>query len=500
MRRNGDREWSFRLIGLLIGWAALAIVVVAVTGCERGDNPPPDTTPCNIVLIVIDTLRADHLGSYGYFRDTSPNIDAFADEAVLFDQAYAPMATTLPSHTSLFTGLHPVEHGILANVGDGGHPFRSKPGLRTITQYAKEAGYATAAFIGAVPLKRVCGLDAGFDTYVEPDGAQADAGPTTDAVLKWLDEHGRERFFAFVHYFDTHVPYTPPPPYRGMFESDDMLRAYIAERAIPPVVEPGLCRGRVATFTERATNLYDGEVRYCDAHVGRLLDSLRERGLWDKSLIIIAADHGEGLNQHAWPQHGRNWNEQVHVPLMFRPPGGRGGLPARVGSLVTLMDVFPTVLGVMKPGWASSYVDQATGRDVLGADFVERPVLARRSLRDCGEFGGPLFSLTTPDWRYHYFSADKELLFGRASDPFELHDVAGSNAAVAGELRRQTLELVAKYEKHRTEVGVDASGAVQLDPALQRQMESIGYLGGSSPDDDEEEEPASQPSAGDAGP
>jgi len=478
-------------------WAASAGLLVIAGGCDRGARATGKARPANIVLIVIDTLRADHLGCYGYFRDTSPNIDAFAGQAIFFEQAYAPMATTLPSHASLFTGLYPLEHGIQANVGDNGRRFRSQPGLRSIVEIMQANGYATAAFVSAAPLKRVCGLDAGFDTYVEPRTAQEDAGPTTDAALAWLDQHSDKRFFLFVHYFDPHVPYGPPPPYHSMFTADPQLRAFIAERQIPDVVQPGLCRGRVPTVTHVATNLYDGEIRYCDEHVGRLLDSLRQRGLWDSSVIIVTSDHGEGLNQHDWPQHGRTWNEQVHVPLMIRFPRADTALPKRFTPLVSLIDVFPTVLGQLRPHWAGEFLSQARGVDVLTAGFQERPVFAQRSARDCGESGGPLYALTSSQWRYHYTPDKPELLFDRHLDPHELHNAAGQFAAQTEQLRRQTLELVAALKRRGDSFGPDDAKPLELDPQLQREMEALGYIG--SANDEEEEKPPTTKPAGQPG-
>jgi arylsulfatase len=446
------------------------------------------------VLIVIDTLRADHLGCYGYFRDTSPNLDAFSEQSIFFEQAYAPMATTLPSHTSLFTGLYAVEHGVQANVADDGRAFRSRPGLRPIAEVLQAAGYATAAFVSAAPLKRVCGLDVGFDTYVQPTTAQEDAGPITDAALAWLDRHGLERFFLFVHYFDPHVPYGPPPPYDRMFTTDAALRGFVAERQIPDVVQPALCRGRVPTVTQVATNLYDGEIRYCDAHVGRLLDALRQRGLWDTSVIILTADHGEGLNQHDWPQHGRTWNEQVQVPLLIRFPPRFGSFPKRFAPLVSLIDVFPTVLGQLGPDWAAAFLGQARGVDVLAAGFQERPVLSERSGRDCGEFGGPLYALTSPQWRYHYTPEKPELLFDRRLDPHELHNVVGEFPAQAEKLRRRTLELVAELKARGDRLRTGDAEPLQLDPQLRREMEALGYLG-STYDDQEQDAPTTEPAS-----
>ena len=472
----------------LLAGAALT-GLLALSGCDArsaSNNPKP-----NIILIVIDTLRADHLGCYGYFRDTSPNIDAFADQSIFFEQAYAPMATTLPSHASLFTGLYPLEHGTVANFGDGGAPFTSRPGVRAAAEVFKENGYTTGAFVSAAPMKRISGINVGFDTYEQPAQMERGAKLTTAETLRWLDTHGKAPFFLFVHYFDPHTPYRPPQPYQTMFRHAPELDAHLAQRDIPNVVAPGLCRGRYPTVSRRAVNLYDGEIRYCDSQIGLLFEALKQRGLWDSSVIVLTADHGEGLNQHDWPQHGRTWNEQVHVPLMMRFPGR---IPGRFAPLTSLIDVFPTVFGMLEADWAEDFLAQARGVNVLAADFQQRPLLAQRSARDCGEFGGPLYAYTTPSWRYHYTPDKPELLFDRRLDPYELNNAFDENSAEAGAIRRDLLSEVADLLERGKALEPTATETT-IDPQYRRDMEALGYV--DSLDDDEQvaTQPASAPSA-----
>ena len=473
----------------------LAGVLTGVGGCDTRGTPTDKPAPANIILIVIDTLRADHLGCYGYFRDTSPNIDAFVEESVFFEQAIAPMAVTLPSHTSLFTGLYPLEHGVYANMLHGGVAFGGKPDIKTFAELARANGYTTAAFVSATPLKRTSGLDAGFDTYDQPPDVRRPAASVTDAALAWLGQHNQERFFLFVHYFDPHIPYMAPEPYRSMFQTDADLEAYLAEREIPAVVPPSLCRRQIETVTRSAWNRYDAEVRYCDEHVGRLLEALRQRGLWDNSVIIVTSDHGEGLNQHEWPAHGRTWYEQVQVPLLMRFPSSSGELPTRFSRLVSWIDVFPTVLGQLRPSWAETFLKQATGVDVLAPGFVERPLLAQRSGRDCGEHGGPMYALTDAQWRYHYTPDKPDLLFDRHLDPHELHNVAGEFAAQTEQMRRQTLGLVAALKKRGESFGPGDAQPLELDPQLQREMEALGYIGSAYEDEEDQQPPATKPAS-----
>ena len=286
--------------------ACVCLLAAGLLGCQRSQQPADRDTGLNLLIISIDTLRADHLGCYGYFRDTSPEIDAFARETVFFEQAYSPMSTTLPAHVSLLTGLHPAEHGITSNVGDGGHPFGTRPRIRSVVQMAQAADYRTAAFVSATPLKRYSGFDVGFDTFDEPGDVMRAADEVTGKVLAWIDGVQSQRFVLLAHYYDPHRPYEAPEPFDSMYETDADLENYLAQRQVTPVIWPSLCRGSSVNMARTITNQYDGEVRFTDREVGRLLKGLRERGLWDNTVIVLTADHGEGLNQHNWPQHGRD--------------------------------------------------------------------------------------------------------------------------------------------------------------------------------------------------
>lgn len=468
-------------------------VFLLVGGCSRTSAPadaPARIGPeaPNIVLIVIDTLRADHLGCYGYFRDTSPNIDAFARDAIMFENAFAPMATTLPSHVSMFTGLYPLEHGVEANVRHGGKPFGWNPNIRSVAELARDAGYATAGFVSALPLKRDVGFGVGFDVYVEPPGHRQRAEETNAAALPWLERAGKKPFFLFVHFYDPHnQPYMSGPPYSTMFQADEALKAWARERAIPALVERDQCRPRTPTY--ETMNRYDGEIRYADEQVGRLLGKLRELGLWENSVICFTSDHGEGLNQHDWPVHGRVWREQLHVPLLLRlPPRFRPKAPRRVTELVSLIDLFPTIVSSIEAPWRGAFLQQATGVDVLHEGFRQRPLLGQRSGRDCGDNSGPEFTLMTPRWRLLWDDdSNYEGLFDAIADAHELRNVANLALDPAIEadleaLRRQGHSLV----EHLRDRGKSLESGVEqeeLSPEMRRDLEALGYIGGG--DDDE---------------
>ncbi len=431
----------------------------------------------NLLLVTIDTLRADHLGCYGYFRDTSPTIDALAAESVLFERAYCPMATTLPSHVSLLTGLNPLEHGILANQEHGGDRFVSRPGARSIAEILKEEGYATGAFVSAAPIKKSTGIAAGFETFVEPEGAQCRAEETVGHALRWIEDRAERRFFAWVHVYDPHWPRKPPSPYLERYRDEAGLDRFLAERRIPDSVAEAPCK--LATKTRPATNAYDGAIRYVDDQLARLLNAVRERGLLDRTVVVVTADHGEGLNQHDWPAHGRNWEEQLRVPLLIRFPGGRGDLPERFEPVVSLIDVLPTVLARLELPRAREFVSQASGRDVLSREFDERPILSLRTGRDCGDDAGPIASWTTRRWKFLHQPKLGDRLFDLGADPHELSDLSAERPDVVEALRADLLAAI-DGETARGEALQEGKRLEDepLDPRIREQLESLGYVGG----------------------
>lgn len=452
--------------------------LLALAGCgHEPAGPPASASKPNILLVTVDTLRADHLGCYGYFRDTSPTIDALAEESVFFERAYCPMATTLPSHASLLTGLLPLEHGILANQEHGGDGFRSRPGARSIAEFLREEGYATGAFVSAAPIKRSSGIDAGFDTFVEPDRATWHGEEATRAAVEWIDGHAAGRMFAWVHYYDPHWPRKPPAPYLERYGDEPALDAFLAERGIPDSVDEAPCR--LPTDTRRATHAYDGAIRYVDEQVARLLDALRRHDLLDRTVVVFTADHGEGLNQHEWPAHGRVWQEQIHVPLLLRFPDAPSDLPRRVASVVSLVDVFPTVLGRLDLPGTREFVAQASGVDVLSAGFTERSLLSQRTGRDCGDDAGPIYGWTGRRWKYLHQPGLGDRLFDLSDDPFERNDLSTVRPDVAAAL---LADLLAAVERERVKGEALRDGREieeePLDPRIREELESLGYIGG----------------------
>ena len=319
--------------GLYGGLAAGLAPSLLLGGCSRRSRRPP------IILITLDTTRADHLSCYGYGRPTSPNLDWLADESVLYERAVAPSSWTLPSHAALFTGRFTASHGCryhpegplrldrAIEAPDSWEVFRARglsPEEPTLAQLLGQAGYATGAVVAGPWMKKIFGLNKGFGFYDDSSISSVSgrlAPEVTKSAVRWIDGRGQEPFFLFLNYYDPHGPYTPPERFAWTFvPSGSDLRA------------------RQATREERVA-LYDGEILYMDRYIGQLVNELKARDLYDGALIVVTADHGELLGEHGRFGHGSYLHQgEIHVPLFVKYPAGEAG-PERRNDAVQLVDV-----------------------------------------------------------------------------------------------------------------------------------------------------------------
>ena len=284
----------------------LAVAVMALGACAQPPAVAPPRAPTSVLVVTIDTLRADRLGVYGAANVATPNMDALARQGAWAPQADAHVPLTRPSHVSLFTGRYPAEHGVRDNVAP---PLRADVPL--LAERFQRNGFATAAFLASVVLDRQAGLARGFDLYADRFAPGADRRPGDEVVaqaLEWIK--GKPRSFAWVHLYDPHAPYLPP--------------------------------GRYAT--EYADRPYDGTVAWCDELVGRLVDALRQAGTLDTTLLIVTSDHGEALGEHGEDVHGFFvYEATLRVPLIIRGPGVQAG--TRLEGVARTVDLFSTIVG-----------------------------------------------------------------------------------------------------------------------------------------------------------
>lgn len=325
--------------------------------------------PKLILLISIDTLRPDHLGCYGYHRDTSPTIDLLAKESAIFRNAFTTCSYTLPAHASLFTGYYPSNHSIGFNQGSG----KLNPDVDiTLAEMLRSQGYRTGAFVSSMVLRKETRLDLGFD-YYDDEMTSAEANRPTELlrpctetnkrVIDWLTRNKKDEVYVFLHYFDVHGPYRNPPDYQGLFVGD---RWYGEERPlnVVPAGEVGgipayqvlnAVRGKNGELVKYEQDLryyvaeYDAGIRRCDDAIREVLTELRRLGLYDDAFIVITSDHGEAFGENnVYCFHGLTLTlDQIQVPFLIKLPD-RANLTQRVVDVpVSLVDIFPTILEIM---------------------------------------------------------------------------------------------------------------------------------------------------------
>jgi arylsulfatase A-like enzyme/Flp pilus assembly protein TadD len=406
-----------------------------VTGSSSSEAP---TT--NVVLISVDTCRADRLSCYGYPAQTTPHIDALAREGVLFSKAVSPVPLTLPAHCSMLTGVAPPVHGVRNNIG-----YRLADSHVTLSESLGQMGYRTGAIIGAAVLDSETGVGQGFELYDDDVGVlmtYSGARPERrgDEVARlanaWLDARGSEPFFLFVHLFDPHYPYEPPEPFAARFSGDP----------------------------------YVGEVAFADQCVGSVIETLKRLDLYDSTLIVVAGDHGEGLGEHGEPQHGYFvYCSTTRVPLVIRAP--RGCRDVRVAQAVSLTDIVPTVLaqvGATVPLGLGGVdlSDHLSGRAVAN----EKRLVYSESLT-ATQFGcSPLLAVETGRWKY--IQTSKPELYDLTADPGEQDNLVEAQSERARAMRAGLASLL--------QDSVDAASGRTTDvPAHQlERLRALGYTGG----------------------
>jgi arylsulfatase A-like enzyme/Tfp pilus assembly protein PilF len=425
-----NATWLRRSVVFLCAAGLLAVALV--TSCRRSVGSPSNTTP--VILISIDTLRSDHLPAYGYKGIATPNIDALRADSILYERAYSHVPLTLPSHTSILTGMLPADHGIRDNVG-----YRLADSVPMVQELLEKNGYATGAAVSAFVLRKETRLARGFDFYDDQVKAiagenligrvQRDGRETLQAGQKWLDAQGSRPFFFFLHLYDPHTPYTPPEPYFG-----------------------------------RYANHYDGEIAYVDAIIGDLIADLKKRGLYDKSLIIFLSDHGEGLFDHGEEEHGLLlYREELQVPLIVKLPQQRKA-GATVNTPVQLVDVFPTILE--RTATPPPTTGHRVGQSLLS--FLDggptRPIYAE-TFYPRFHFGwSDLHSLI--DGNDHYIKSPQPELFDLASDPGEKKNVLQDNRRAYVKLR----DAIEPFVK-------EAAAPANVDPEEAAKLAALGYVG-----------------------
>ena len=446
-------------------------------GCERSDPASYRCEDCSIILISIDTLRADHLGSYGYHRPTSPAIDALAKDGVLFQQAINTGGGTLPVHMSMMTSLPPVVHDVWPANGR-----RLDERRTTLAEQLRERGYITAGFVDAGYMRGKFGFDDGFDRYDDRGGHMAEIMPK---VYNWLRKHRTERFFLFLHTYDVHsswdrLPYDSPEPYNRLFDPDysGTFTGCIGGVCASRLFQSLATRFHIGELKpkevfaegdlEYVVALYDGGVRYVDDQLALFFQNLRELGLYDRSLIILTSDHGEEFLEHGQLLHRQNYEEVAHVPLIMKLPGSAAA-GRRVPALVSSLEIMPTILAVA--GIEAN--PEIQGFSLLPlVDGAEPPtssvLVAARNEK-----------LRTPRWSLFAGNKAPTELYDLEADPGERVNVLDGFPEVADALYNQFRQIRDRELKLQQAVasGEPVAPRAKLDAKDEERLKSLGYLG-----------------------
>ena len=414
-------------------------IVLAAFAGQLFAAPAPPKKP-NVILVTIDTVRADHIGCYGAKQAETPTLDALARHGVLFERAISQVPLTWPSHAAILTGTYPFQNGVQDFTGQ-----TLAPQFRSLAQAFKQSGYATGAVVSAFVLDRSWGLARGFDFYDDAFSAQTfqqkdiglvdrKAADSVTHALNWLKRTPRRPFFLWLHLYDPHSPYDPPQPYRTAYRDHP----------------------------------YDGEITYADHELGRLITWLKANQLYSRTAIVVLSDHGESLGEHGEKEHGFFvYNSTVQIPLIVKPPVGSGVQPGRVDRPVETIDVAPALLhlaGVKDPALEKQF----QSRGLFAADNTDAAY--SETFYPFSSFGwSPLHALETS--RYHYIDAPTPELYDLSSDPEEKNNIAAQQTATVAVLKDKVTALL-----NDRPFTPSAEAKSNLPPDAAEKLRALGYV------------------------
>ncbi len=435
---------------------AAALTACLLAGCGAVTDSAPGVARPNVVLIALDTLRADHLTAYGYERQTSPALARFARRGVVFERAYSQAPWTLPSFASIFTGLRPSRHGVVRER------LALRAATRTLQGALRKAGYVTAGFHDGAYLSKGYGFHHHFDHYQRIQGLR-----DLPVVTQWLETPRERPFFLFLHTYDVHAPYgSVPEHYRGAFAADGGHgRLDLIDKKPLQIWRQHKKPFSAADF-QRMVDLYDGEIRFVDDRLASLFRTLDDTELSEQTLVILLSDHGEEFGDHGKFEHrnGHVYRELTQVPLVFVGPGIAAA--RRVHEVVETVDVMPTVLELA--GVAAGNVDGESLVPWLRADSPPRETEWGYALSEAhGRHRAR--ALRTRDWALVHARRKGWKLFDLRSDPQEKHDVKDAHPHVVARLRPILAELSSKPARE------SASPAKPDSETLER-LQALGYV------------------------
>ena len=445
----------------IIIFIAILIIALSIAGWYLYSNTGSRRIK-HIVLISMDTTRADALSCYGNKNNTTPNIDVLAAEGILFENAIAPAPLTLPSHASMLTGTTPLYHGIHDNM-----LYRLDKSHVTVAEILKNKGFSTGAFIGSFVLDSQFGLDQGFDHY-DDDIEEAQSpiginerrgGEISRLATEWIDDHYKENMFLFLHFYDPHMDYNPPEPFDSMFTNE---------------MSPGF----------KPYGLYMGEVAYIDHCIGQVIDKLKSLGIYDSTLIVVTADHGEMLGEHKERSHGYFvYRSAVRVPLIFKLPGR--SRPVRIKNTVGLVDIVPAIGSLLDIELSSN----VQGKDISPYLLRNDPVDLQRhifceSLTPAKYKCNTLLALRSD--RYKYIQTTRPELYDLIEDPQESNNLIEGDPnliAQSAESKRARLLQGRLQQVIEQTAKKGSNNKTEFDQETIARLESLGYVSGGLKED-----------------
>ena len=467
----------------------LGLVIVAAVSCRQPDRSAPSKATAqapNVLLISIDTLRPDHLGCYGYPRDTSPQLDRLAAEGVLFENHISSTSWTLPAHAALFTSLADSVHGCTDTDKKLHHS------IVTLAERFGAGDYATVGFFSGPYLHPAFGLDQGFKQYknctsyaqsIDTRPAQQWAmdrqvmrashrditNPTVySAVKKWLDDHGHTKFFMFVHMWDVHFDFIPPPPYDTMFDPGYTGTITGTDFFFDNTINANM----PARDLEHLIALYDGEIRWTDYHLGLIIAELKRHGLLDRTIVAITSDHGTEFFEHGYKAHRMTlYDEVIRIPLVIRyPPGMPAGV--RIHTQTHIVDVGPTLLELAGLPPTS---------EIMGHSLVpvarQQPIdFENLGISELFSVGRRMRTMRTLTWKFtDDMAQDKRYCIDLVNDPGEQRPHHDLNTKWGQDLLAHYQTATQELEGWRSRVS-SVPGQPDVPDDVRRQLESLGYI------------------------
>ena len=444
--------------------------------CLAGDARQKTHPKPNILIIMIDTLRRDHVGIYGYHRETTPNIDRFAQKATVYHNAVSQSSWTNPSIASFLTSLYPSVHGVLsfANEGKEARADILNDEIVTLAEFLKSKGYSTGAFVANKWICERLGFGQGFDVFDSINSKFKPSAPeVNEKALQWIKRNKNKPFFAFLLYMDVHGPYKPPAPYDTFFKSTENRQMNDKEAASLRYLSVG--RTKDKNNLNYYIDQYDGGIRYTDHHIGQLIDDLEADNILKNTFMVITADHGEAFFDHGFCNHGWSlYNEEIDVPLIIKFPNSIKA-PASVKSGVMLIDIGSTIYNILDTHFPNS------GAGMHSLVALNDNLLPHRAIFSehlTPKRGHPKIALEKDNFKAIYLTKLKKVtkLYNIEKDPEEINNLIDIYPEKAKEYEKEIQSWQRDNIQERKKLVTEKASTTITEQTTLEQLRSLGYL------------------------